>query len=110
MLPILTIMATMESYYARDARLKMREILTATEHGEHVGIKRYDTPTAVVVSHDWWMYATDALAIINTAINRGAFTAGDLTYLREARASLGLTPQDRALSGDDRDTSKEPNR
>ena len=39
---------------AGDARLKMREILTAVEHGEHVELKRYDTPTAIVIPVDWY--------------------------------------------------------
>jgi prevent-host-death family protein len=39
-----------ESYTAGDARLKMRDILSAVERGERVMITRYDTPTAVVVS------------------------------------------------------------
>jgi antitoxin (DNA-binding transcriptional repressor) of toxin-antitoxin stability system len=44
----------MESYRANEARLKMRDILTAVERGEHVQIQRYDTPTAVVVPVDWY--------------------------------------------------------
>ena len=82
----------MKSYQANDARLKMREILTAAEHGEHVQIKRYDTATAMVVPHDWWLYATDAVAVIGVALERGGFTTGDMEYLREARSALGLEP------------------
>ena len=51
----------MKSYQASDARLKMREILTAAEHGEHVQIKRYETVTAVVVSPEWYEQAAAAL-------------------------------------------------
>ena len=47
----------MKSYQSRDARLKMREILTAVEQGEHVEIKRYETSTAVMVSAEWYKQA-----------------------------------------------------
>ena len=51
----------MESYHANEARLKMRDILTAVERGEHIEIKRYDTPTAVVVPREWHDEAAAAL-------------------------------------------------
>lgn len=51
----------MESYTAGDARLKMREILSAVERGEQVLITRYETPTAVVVPVEWAERARTAL-------------------------------------------------
>ena len=48
----------MESYHANEARLKMRDILTAVERGEHIEIKRYETPTAVVVPVGWYETVT----------------------------------------------------
>jgi antitoxin (DNA-binding transcriptional repressor) of toxin-antitoxin stability system len=51
----------MESYRANDARLKMREILSAVERGEHIELKRYDTPTGVIVPLDWYERAKAAL-------------------------------------------------
>jgi antitoxin (DNA-binding transcriptional repressor) of toxin-antitoxin stability system len=53
--------AAMRSYQSHDARLKMRDILSAVERGEHVEIKRYDTPTAIVVSPEWYERAVAAL-------------------------------------------------
>jgi antitoxin (DNA-binding transcriptional repressor) of toxin-antitoxin stability system len=52
----------MESYHANEARLKMRDILTSVERGEHVEIKRYDTPTAIVVPVEWYEHQRAALA------------------------------------------------
>jgi len=52
----------MKSYQSGDARLKMREILTAVERGEHIGILRYDTPTAIVVPPEWYEHTRAALA------------------------------------------------
>jgi prevent-host-death family protein len=37
-----------------DARRRMREILSAVERGDHIEIRRYDTPTAVVVPIEWY--------------------------------------------------------
>jgi antitoxin (DNA-binding transcriptional repressor) of toxin-antitoxin stability system len=51
----------MDSYGANEARLKMRDILTAVERGEHVELKRYDTPTGVIVPKDWYERARQAL-------------------------------------------------
>jgi antitoxin (DNA-binding transcriptional repressor) of toxin-antitoxin stability system len=51
----------MDSYTAGQARLRMRAILTSVERGEHVQIRRYSTPTAVVVPPDWFKRACDAL-------------------------------------------------
>jgi hypothetical protein len=51
----------MRSYQSHDARLKMREILSAAERGEPVEIKRYETVTAVVVSPQWHELAAAAL-------------------------------------------------
>jgi antitoxin (DNA-binding transcriptional repressor) of toxin-antitoxin stability system len=51
----------MRSYQSHDARLKMREILGAVERGETVEIRRYDTPTAIVVSPEWFKRAQAAL-------------------------------------------------
>jgi antitoxin (DNA-binding transcriptional repressor) of toxin-antitoxin stability system len=58
----------MRKYRAAEARLKMREILTAVEQGEHVAISRYATPTAIVVSPEWHEKAAAALE----ASERGA--------------------------------------
>ena len=52
----------MREYQAATARLKMREILTAVERGEHVAIKRYETQTAIVVPPEWFEKAKAALA------------------------------------------------
>ena len=51
----------MKSYRANEARLKMRDVLSAVERGEHVEIQRYDTPTAIVVSPRWFHQALAAL-------------------------------------------------
>ena len=51
----------MESYTAGDARLHMRDILSAVDRGERVMITRYKTPTAVVVSDEWFRRAQAAL-------------------------------------------------
>ena len=53
----------MESYRANEARLKMREILTAVERGEHIELKRYDTPTGVIVPSEWYEKAKAALEV-----------------------------------------------
>jgi antitoxin (DNA-binding transcriptional repressor) of toxin-antitoxin stability system len=50
------------SYQSHDARLKMREILSAVERGEAVEIRRYHTPTAIVVSPEWFGEASEALS------------------------------------------------
>lgn len=42
----------MKSYTSGEARLKMRDILSAVERGEQVVITRYETPTALVVPFD----------------------------------------------------------
>ena len=55
------IMDSMKSYRADAARRKMRDVLTAAEHGEHVQIQRYDTPTAIVVSPQWFKRALECL-------------------------------------------------
>ena len=52
----------METYRANEARVRMRELLTAVEHGQHVEIRRYDTPTAIVVPPDWYERALAAIA------------------------------------------------
>jgi antitoxin (DNA-binding transcriptional repressor) of toxin-antitoxin stability system len=51
----------MESYTAGEARLHMRDILSAAERGEQVVIKRYETPTALVVPIEWAERARAAL-------------------------------------------------
>jgi hypothetical protein len=51
----------MKSYGSNDARIRMRDILTAVERGEHVEIQRYDTPTGIVVSPDWFRRALECL-------------------------------------------------
>jgi hypothetical protein len=51
----------MKSYRADAARRKMREILGAVDHDEHVEIRRYDTPSAIVVSPRWFHRALAAL-------------------------------------------------
>ena len=57
----------METYRANEARLKMRDILTAVERGEHVQIQRYDTPTAIVVPVEWHDEAAAALTAKKTS-------------------------------------------
>ena len=61
----------METYRANEARLKMRDILTAVERGEHVQIQRYDTPTAIVVPVEWYEHQRAALAAFADAGNTG---------------------------------------
>jgi hypothetical protein len=51
----------MKSYRADAARRKMRDILGAVDHDEHVEIRRYDTPSAIVVSPRWFHRAIAAL-------------------------------------------------
>jgi hypothetical protein len=53
----------MREYQASKARLHMRDILSAVEHGEHVAIKRYETQTAVVVPPEWYQEARKALGL-----------------------------------------------
>lgn len=52
----------MDSYGANEARLKMRDILTAVERGEHVELKRYDTPTGIIVPQGWYDRATERMS------------------------------------------------
>ena len=52
----------MKSYRADAARREMRDILTAVERGEQIEIKRYETPTAIVVPVEWHDKAAAALA------------------------------------------------
>ena len=51
----------MKSYRANEARLKMRDILTALDRGEHVQLQRYDTPTGIVVPPQWYRRALECL-------------------------------------------------
>ena len=51
----------MKSYRSNEARLKMREMLTAVEQGEHVQLQRYDTPTGIVVPMRWYRRALECL-------------------------------------------------
>ena len=51
----------METYRANEARLKMRDILTALDRGEHVQLQRYDTPTGIVVPPQWYRRALECL-------------------------------------------------
>lgn len=55
------LLRVMESYQSHEARLKMREILSAVERGEFVEITRYETPTALVVPIEWAKRARAAL-------------------------------------------------
>ena len=59
----------METYRANEARLKMRDILTAVERGEHVQIQRYDTPTAIVVPVEWYEHQRAALAAFADSVD-----------------------------------------
>lgn len=44
-------------------RRQLRTILNDVEHnGEHYEIRRYKTPTAMLVPHDWYEQARAALA------------------------------------------------
>jgi prevent-host-death family protein len=47
-------MYNMEHVQSSEARRKMRKILTAVERGEHIEIRRYDTPAAVIVPVEWY--------------------------------------------------------
>ena len=51
----------MKSYRSNEARLKMRDVLTAVEQGEHVQFQRYDTPTGVLVPLRWYRRALECL-------------------------------------------------
>jgi len=64
---------SMKSYRADAARREMRDILTAVERGEHIEIKRYDTPTAIVVPPEWYEHQRAALA----AFAEAAWGGGD---------------------------------
>ena len=44
----------MDSYFASEAKIRLRDILNAAERGEPSEIKRYDTPTAIVVGVPWY--------------------------------------------------------
>ncbi len=57
----------MKSYRADAARREMRDILSTVERGEPVEIKRYDTPTAIVVSPEWYDRTHAALAAFREA-------------------------------------------
>lgn len=89
--------ANMRSYQSGDARLKMREILTAVEQGEHVELQRYDTPTGVIVPIGWHSAAVAAFALIDQALedmDAGLEWQSVMAALREARRKAGLAPQD----------------
>ena len=50
-----------KTFSACDVRLKLRDVLSAVERGEHVQIERYGTPTAVALSPDWYEHAKAVL-------------------------------------------------
>ena len=84
----------MESYGANEARLKMRDILTAVERGEHIELKRYDTPSGVIVPQGWYHAVEALLAVMEqdeTALD--AFRA-QARVLREGRRAVGLKRTD----------------
>lgn len=87
----------MDSYGANEARLKMRDILTAVERGEHVELKRYDTPSGVIVPVVWHAAAVATFALIDQALedmDAGQEWQSVMAALREARRKAGLAPQD----------------
>lgn len=45
-----------------EARRRFRDLLTEAERGGVVEIRRYDTPTAVMVSPDWYERAAALMA------------------------------------------------
>lgn len=84
----------MESYGANEARLKMRDILSAVERGQHVELKKYATPTGVIVPQDWYERVDALLAVMEqdeAALEAFREMAG---ALREGRRAAGLAPQD----------------
>jgi antitoxin (DNA-binding transcriptional repressor) of toxin-antitoxin stability system len=85
----------MKSYQARDARLKMRDILTAVEQGEAVEIRRYDTPTAIVVSPAWHQAAVATFRLIGLALEdkaAGLEWQSVLAALKAERDAAGPHP------------------
>ena len=89
----------MKSYQAADARLKMREILTAVEQGEEIEIKRYDTATAIVVSPGWFELAADTLDVVAAAVERGGFTVGEMEAFRDYQIRYGHLHMGRRAAG-----------
>lgn len=51
----------MESMQSHDARTRWSDLLRAVDKGEHVEIRRYLTPLAVMVPKDWHDRALAAL-------------------------------------------------
>jgi len=83
----------MESYGANEARLKMRDILTAVERGEHIELKRYDTPSGVIVPVDWHDAAEEALSVISLMLedkDSGREWQSGMTKLAECLTRAGL--------------------
>ncbi len=72
-------MYIMYTYRANEARVKLRDILTAAEKGKPSAIMRYDTPTAAVVPWDWYLYAL-------SFISAGAPGSEEAALLEEAKA------------------------
>ena len=79
----------MESYGANEARLKMRDILSAVERGEPVELKRYDTPTGVIVPVDWFDAVDDLLADLAAGGAALEQYYGTAIALRKGRRAAG---------------------
>lgn len=87
----------MESYGANEARLKMRDILTAVERGQHVELKKYATPTGVIVPQEWYERMLGLLGIIDQIADVEMTDEAWRVIahaLLDARRARGLHPQD----------------
>lgn len=51
----------MDSYSSEGARRDMRQVLSAVERGEYVQIRKYKTPTGIVVPDSWFRRAISCL-------------------------------------------------
>lgn len=83
----------MESYYASEAKIRLRDILNAADHGEPTEIKRYTTPTAIVVPVPWYQDAAELIAMARQAVTRGGFTHADMLTLQN-RYGVGAAGSD----------------
>jgi antitoxin (DNA-binding transcriptional repressor) of toxin-antitoxin stability system len=82
----------MKSYQSRDARLKMRDILTAAEQGEPVELKRYDTVTAVVVPAAFYDQAVQLACTVDLMLEdeaAGREWQSGMHALRDIRRKAG---------------------
>lgn len=78
----------MESIQSNEARTRWSEILRAVDKGEHVEIRRYLTPLAVMVPGDWYE-DIDALLADLAALAEYRERA---EALRRGREAAGLGP------------------